>query len=526
MKRLAFVLLFFVGACVPLRPVPQVARSFSVACAPEGALGTIDLDAPASQHAAATCTGGQLTFQLPPQTPTTHGSTIILTADGFATFRGRARTPATAVGRLQIHDLATDTVMPEPVALQRLPRGRTGLVRLEGRAFADDGGPYLAVGATLFWAHWGYLHDRAKLEHELEKLSGQVDYIRTFAVCFWDERVVTADEVLAGDSVQAFTDWVYERYRLRVEWTVFADGRGSADEHAAVIRRVGALLGDRGDKVQHYELTNEGPITGWTSSELTRLAAQLRGLVPNAVATTAVDLTGEAVAAWYDGSQANLATVHLQRDVRGEGGMWRPIRQARDVPLVWRGAWTSNEPIGPKSTVAEDDDPLRLVMSAAVAWLCNAAGYVYHTGAGQTAGASYDVARGRETTLWDVPNIDATLAGLTAVRTILPPDLANWSLQNNNARAGADHPFVTTPTLEQAQVDGRMLRAFAAVNGPRFVVMPLVVREPLAFQAKQAMTFGVFDPLTAAKREHVELAAGETYMLQPTDAAIFVGENR
>lgn len=456
---------------------------------------------------------GHWLIHVPPGVDLKATGTLSVSADGFTSVTNPAF--VLCCGELPV------------VALTRALIQRQGVVRLDGRTFTDDGGDYLAIGATLFWAHWGFLHDRDRIAHELEKLRGKADYIRVFMVCTWAERVVTVDDVLGSDSIRAFVDWVSSTYGLRVEWTIFSDAAaGSPAQRAAVIDRIGQLLGDRGDKVQHYEITNEGPITGWTPDELKALVAQLRPLVPNAVAATSVGVAGDDVAAWYGGSQANLFTVHLDRNTTGEGGMWRPARQCRDVPLVWRGAWTSNEPIGPKSSVASDDDPLRLVMAAALTYLCNGAGYVYHTGAGQTGGASYDVARGRETSIWTVPNIDTTLAGFAAVRSLLPPDLPNWSFQNNNARAGADHPFVTTPTLEQAQVDGRMLRAFAAVNGPRFVVMPLVVRAPLAFQAKQAMAFDVFDPMTAAKREHVELGVGETYLLQPTDAAILVGENR
>src|SRR5262245_32135768 len=39
---------------------------------------------------------------------------------------------------------------------------RTGLVHLANRAYADNGGPFLAVGASLFWADWGYLNDRPR----------------------------------------------------------------------------------------------------------------------------------------------------------------------------------------------------------------------------------------------------------------------------------------------------------------------------------------------------------------------------
>src|SRR5687767_12123481 len=47
---------------------------------------------------------------------------------------------------------------------------RSGTVKLANRTFVDDQGPFLGFGTTLFWAHWGYIHDRPKLEAHLKFL--------------------------------------------------------------------------------------------------------------------------------------------------------------------------------------------------------------------------------------------------------------------------------------------------------------------------------------------------------------------
>ena len=59
---------------------------------------------------------------------------------------------------------------------------RTGLVRLEGRTFADGGGPYLGIGVTLFPAVSVFHADRDRLRANLAVLSGRADYVRVFAV--------------------------------------------------------------------------------------------------------------------------------------------------------------------------------------------------------------------------------------------------------------------------------------------------------------------------------------------------------
>jgi hypothetical protein len=396
--------------------------------------------------------------------------------------------------------------------------------------FVDDHGPFLGVGATLFWAHWGYIHDRPKLEGHLKFLSGKVDYIRVLVVCWWPERTVTVSEALARESLRGLADLAYDKYGIRLEPTLFSgDGPSTASEREAIVRHVAAQLRDRGHKVQHYEIANEGWNTGFSDKlpEIKRLANLLRELTPNAVATTALPVApdGSGVRDWYAGSEANLATIHLDRNVSDEGGVWRPVHQAGSVPPVWPGAWTSNEPIGPRSSVASEDNPLRLTMSAAMTWLANGAGYVLHTGAGQTAGASYDRKRSREPTLMAVPSLVETFAAIHGVRALLPADLPSWSFQNNNRQAGANHPFVTSPHLEEAQARRRLLGAPAAVNGKRFVVMPLVVKEPLPLVATAAMAFTVHNPMKAGTPLHtVKLQAGETWRLPPTEAVVIVGQ--
>jgi hypothetical protein len=199
------------------------------------------------------------------------------------------------------------------------------------------------------------------------------------------------------------------------------------------------------------------------------------------------------------------------------------VRQARDPNLFWGGAWASNEPIGPQSSVAADNDPLRLTMAAAYTWLCNGATYVLHTGAGIRGGGAADVARGRSANIWEVPHIDEILAGINAVRKLLPADLASWRFQNNNTDAGRDHPF-NTDRLVPLVEGGQLLRAFAAIAGDgRFVLMPILADVPIPFEARSAMHVDVHDPMTGALREAHDLDAGETWSMAPTLAAVVIG---
>jgi hypothetical protein len=410
---------------------------------------------------------------------------------------------------------------------------RRGVVRLAARTFADDGGPYLAVGASLFWAAYGYQHDRARLEQNLAFLAGRgVDYVRVLAVVGpsgWTDR--TVDPRATGwDAAIAGTTDLIAAHGLRVEWTIFGgiDTAPTAADRRAVVDRFLAAIRGHEAAVQHIELVNEFFATFRVDNaigELRDLARHVVGRTAIPVAISAPTDLGDGAVALYRDSAASVMTVHLDRNVTGEGGMWRPVRQARDPMLVWPGAWTSNEPIGPQSSVAEDDDPLRLTMSAAIAWLCNGAGYVLHSGAGTRGGGREDIARGRVANVWEIAHIEQTLAGIAKVRNLLPADLPNWTFHNAN-RNFPRYPFDTDPLA--SLIEGRrLLRAFAATIGDgRFIVMPIVADAPVPFTARFAMRFAVHDPMTGAIRESRELAARETYTMPPTPAAVMIGAAR
>src|SRR4051794_40638020 len=66
-------------------------------------------------------------------------------------------------------------------AQDRAPR--RGRVHGDRHAFVDDGGAFLARGATLFWGLWGYQHDRERLGRNLATLRDWgFDYVRVLGV--------------------------------------------------------------------------------------------------------------------------------------------------------------------------------------------------------------------------------------------------------------------------------------------------------------------------------------------------------
>jgi hypothetical protein len=423
------------------------------------------------------------------------------------------------------------------VNLQSLTPRRAGVVRLQGQTFADEGGPYLALGTTMFPLPWMYRYDRPRLERNLAWVRAQgVDYIRAIASVgdrtgFWANRSTTIQDVLTTNAIAEATDLAYDVHGLRVQWTVLGGVQGTAAEHELLIGRVAQQLQGRLHKLQHLEVVNEGSDTfNDDLAQIRHLGRLLIDRLPGAlVALTAVGQSSERATALHANHPAQLAIEHMSRGQEGPSGAWRTVLQSWETQRVLKLPWTNNEPIGPASSVVSDADPRRQTLLHAAAWLNGAAGSVVHTGAGVRLEADPRSTLGdRPANLWEVDNLAAVFSGIRAARSVLPSDLPNFQRADTGcsscpASVMSGYPF--DPTVVHPHVQrGDLLRAFAAVHADgRFVVMPLLAKRPVAFPARAPMTFTVFEPWTARVLETVSLQAGQTWTLQPTDAVIIVG---
>lgn len=400
---------------------------------------------------------------------------------------------------------------------------RAGTPALEGRGFCDADGPYLALGTSLFWAPWAYLHDREKLDANLAYLKGRVDYIRVLLLVdggLWSQRRTTCREIIEQDVLRKLAVHCYTEYGIRVMPTLFGGVLETREDRDALVAYVAATVPTCSDAIHHLEVANEADHNGFDRNEILAHARTLGTLLtPHARALTAP--VASDMVAYYADADATLMTLHLERDISGTGGLWRPVRQAREGEILGR-AWSSNEPIGIASSVEADDDPLRLTMSAVLTWLCRGASYVLHTGAG-IYGLAYQGPTGpRTANLWEQPTMTATLDALTALRRVLPATLPNWQFLNNNPRYPA-YPFDVTPLLEEDHV----LRSFVATTDTAFVCAPIAVRTAVPYRARRPLQFTHYDPLSSAVVATVTLQTDESYTLTGTvahpTAAIFIG---
>ena len=405
---------------------------------------------------------------------------------------------------------------------------RGGIVRASGRVFTDDQGPFLALGATLFWGLWGFEHDRARLGKNLEAIArGGFDYIRVLAVVGpqgWSDRTVDPRNEHWADHVAAFTDWAYDEHALRVQWTVFGgvDTTPTAEGRARLVDRFATAIKGRHHKVFAVELANEGHQNGFGGeggrAELKRLATRLRASYPGLLATTAPRSPAcSERAASYKGAPASFVTLHFPRT--GGNDRWHLVQapwrvMASDCKGV-PDAYSNNEPIGPYSSVSEERDPLVLAMSAAATWASGVGAYVLHTGAGIRGGGTEDQSGGRPADMWDVQDWSRITASLQCVRSVLPRDLPNWSRLTEGSRG---HPFTAT---RPASAKARAPLIAAARNG-EFTALALGKGERGPLKARRTLTVRAVDPLSCATLVEATLDKGESAVLPDGSPAVLV----
>jgi hypothetical protein len=412
------------------------------------------------------------------------------------------------------------TQRPEPPA----HRARRGIVRLSGRVFVDDDGPFLATGATLFWGVWGYQHDRARLVQHFDALASRgVDYVRILGVVGpgdrWSDRAADPRAPGFDDAIAGVTDLAYA-HGLRVEWTLFGGTQPvpTEQDRRGIVDRFTAMARTRAHKIQHWEIGNEawgdGSATPIESEELRRLAQQLRLKAAQPVATTAASTGAHGCGTDVQyGPWTTIRTKHLDRSSGGDDGPWRYVRQPWEMQFCTAppSAWTNNEGKGPASSVEQDADPLRLTMYAATTWLAGGAGYVYHSGAGIFG--KPDPSLNRPANVWESENFDATLAGIRAARALLPSDLPNWTTHNCNSNFDG-RPF---------DCDGStMLRMYCAARDRDVVCLPLAIKGTLRLTTRQPISGTWHDALTGVALGSFAAAQGEAITFTGREAAILI----
>ena len=179
----------------------------------------------------------------------------------------------------------------------------------------------------MFWGAWAYKLDRARLERNLEVLSAAgIDYVRVLGSvggASWEDRQTDPrwpdyDAIIAG-----MTDLAYDRYGMRVQWTLFggAPFTPSGPAREALVDRFASMAQGREHKIFAFEIANEAWQNGFAGpeglAELRRLGQRLNEKTPVLVALSSP--ARGAACATYAGSGADAMTLHYERGFGAEG---------------------------------------------------------------------------------------------------------------------------------------------------------------------------------------------------------------
>jgi hypothetical protein len=419
---------------------------------------------------------------------------------------------------------------------------RTGRVRVDGHALRDDDGPFLGLGVSYFTALWRCKHDRPRLEADLAFLSRQgFNYYRMLSMvgynASWEGREVApvAFTRRDGKRVEAWPDYwkqlrdlidlAYDEHGMRTQVTVFADAQLMPDK-AARVEHMRKLLTEvvagREQKIIMLEVANEAWQNGFPGDEG---VADLREFAKYLNERTEVPVAITSNHDWpelgsfkgfeqvYAGASADLATWHFSRERRSDDG-WKPVYDCWEFgdrpgfPPV-----SSNEPIGPGSSVNVEKEPIRLVMAAAFAYVAKLPMYVFHSEAGVMGRARFQ----------DMPGVDR----FGHVLRLLPGDLPNW--QRNDGK-GEHAPFTAFaggqpnrywPEVKDA-VDG-CVRNTGSQKSDQFVCVPIGIRRAgLQLEARRALKFTAHDPLTGEMMKAAALRVGERVTLPQGPGALLI----
>jgi hypothetical protein len=412
---------------------------------------------------------------------------------------------------------------------------RAGLVRVAGHSLVDEGGPFLGLGASYFTALWRCKHDRPRLEADLAFLSRHgFNYYRMLSMIGWNaawegqEIAPVAFTSREGKRVAGWPDYwqqlaelvdlAYDRYGLRTQITIFADAQLMPERSARIehMRRLlERVVAGREQKMMLLEVANEAWQNGFPGeagvADLREFARFLADRTPVPVAITSNH--AGSMDELYRGSAADVATWHFSRD-RGPDDGWKPVYDCWEAgALAGFPPVSSNEPIGPGSSVTAENDPVRLVMAAAFAYAAGLPMYVFHSGAG---------VRGR-TRFEETPAIDR----FRPLLRHLPGDLASWRRNDGKEPAppftafAGGQPNRYWPEVEASR-DG-CVRNTGSRKGNRFICLPVGLRPGgLQLQARENLRIEVIHPLTGEVIRTAALRPGERLTLGQGPGAYLV----
>ena len=381
-----------------------------------------------------------------------------------------------------------------------------GVVSISGRSFYDANAHFLGLGATYMSGLRFCKYDRERFRSDCAYLAANgFDYIRILTMVSWAGKEIMPIGGYNSDGYwvdgwsdywQQFRDCIdiaYDEFGLRTEVTVFAGAQecmpNETDRYTHLDGIVGNV-GGRDHKVIMIEVANEYWQNGLTFDQCRAYGAYLNARIGRLIALSASGGDSSALSALYSGSAADIATEHFSRDLGTFEGGWLPVRDCwRVVGLSGVPPCTSNEPVGPGSSVSSENDPIKLVSAACFAWTAGLPGYVYHSRAGTFAEIRFEDLAGSD--------------DYGSLKSIIPAALASW---NRNDGLEASSPFTvycngvanTYWTSNPSATTG-CHRNIGARKDDEILCYPQgILSGGVTLQAREQVNFTVYNPLTGA----------------------------
>jgi hypothetical protein len=320
------------------------------------------------------------------------------------------------------------------------------------------------------------------------------------------------------EQLAELVDLAYDRYGLRTQITIFADAQLMSDKQQRVehMRQLLAkVVRGREQKIILLEVANEAWQNGFPGeqgvADLREFTRYLAGRTDVLVATTSNH--EDDFAKLYTNSAADIATWHFSRDRKTDDG-WKPVYDCwayGDAPGFPPAS--SNEPIGPGSSVAAETSRIRLVMAAAFAYVAKLPMYVFHSEAG----------------VFGKTRFEDTLAvnAYGYLKDILPPDLPTWERNDGKQKEApftvfADgQPNRYWPEVQRSR-DG-CVRNIGSRKNEHFVCVPIGIKEQgLELEARENVQFEVLDPLTGKLIYSGVMIIGQRMKLPPDGGGVII----
>lgn len=393
---------------------------------------------------------------------------------------------------------------------------RKGIVKTDGKHFKDNDGNFYPLGATLFWSLRGWKFEQERLKQNLQFLAKhKFDYVRILGEVDWAGNDIDPAWPDYEKNLGEFLDYAYDHYGLRSEITII--GGGHESQAMALTQKIINVVKSRQEKILNFEMANESELRNISLDTMKSMAKLLKQNLSNIVAISSV----EGIDHYMPGSSGtdkwtanvksvymnpgDLITVHLDR-AYGDGG-WRAVRQPWDFKDFSFPA-SSNEPIGPRSSVAEEVDPIRLSMLRAVGIINGVEAFVLHNGAG--VAGKLDPAHNRPANLWEVPGIDAIMNAVRKVDELIPQNVSGGQHWNN---AWAGNPWVADAFWGDGDNHG-VNRNYTVAYGDGWISTEAGIKDYVMLKALKSSTIEVFDILKG-KITTVDVNAGSSYKLVP-----------